>query len=245
MKSTQKNAKIYSRTRINLPAIFIYSPNNSDNNKIKGILKVLTIAVISIITAALIMRGINPIIEQLCVDEAKNIATRISNEEATEVMKKYTYEDLVTITKDNNGNITLIQANTATINSITSDIPIRIIDKLKNNSNSNIYIHLGSIFGFKIFSGVGPKITAKIANTGNTETTLKSEFTAQGINQTLHCVYLEISLDVNILTPYKVINSRIVNQVLIAESIIVGNVPSSYYNLNTSNSNDAIRAIDK
>ena len=51
-------------------------------------------------------------------------------------------------------------------------------------------------------------------------------------------------MDVNILTPYHIVNSRITNQVLIAESIIVGNVPSAYYNLNSTNPSDTISVIN-
>ena len=41
------------------------------------------------------------------------------------------------------------------------------------------------------------------------ETDLKSEFTAQGINQTLHRVYLEVKCRVNILTPFQDIEKEI------------------------------------
>ena len=58
------------------------------------------------------------------------------------------------------------------------------------------------------------------------ETDLKSEFTAQGINQTLHRVYLEVKCRVNILTPFQDIEKEITNQVLLVENVIVGRIPS-------------------
>ena len=67
---------------------------------------------------------------------------------------------------------------------------------------------------------------------GNVDTKLKSEFISQGINQTLHRIYLELNCEVTILTPYDTIKQKIDNQVLIAESVIVGDVPYSYYNMN-------------
>jgi len=238
MKFEEKYTKIYSRPRIN------FNSPLQTKKEYMPLKKVMCILIIAIITATIIIRSINPIVDTLCLDEAKNIATKISNEEATEIMEKYKYEDLITITKDSDNNIVMIQANVNVINAIISDIPIHILDKLKENENSNIQIRMGSMFGIKILSGYGPKINAKIANTGNVETNLKSDFISQGINQTLHRIYLELNMDVNILTPYNVVNSRITNQILIAESIIVGNVPSAYYNLNTSDSGDALRLID-
>ena len=85
-----------------------------------------------------------------------------------------------------------------------------------------------------MLSEVGPKINIKLSTSGNVETNLKSEFKTAGINQTLHQIYLEIKCQIIILTPYDTVSEDIVNYVLIAESIIVGEIPSSYYNLNDS-----------
>lgn len=238
MKSNKKNDKIYSRPRF----LILQSKKDSnfkDNSNNTKFISVVVIFIIATITAMYIVKSLNPIINQLCIDEAKNIGTRISNDQATKVMEKYCYEDFITVVKDNNDNVIMLRANTNTINSIASDIPIKIIDEFKKNDNTAIGIRLGSIVGLKIFSGSGPKINAKISNVGNVETNLKSEFISQGINQTLHRIYLEVSVNVSILTPYDVINTNIVNQVLIAESVIIGNVPESYYNLNGIGASDS------
>lgn len=247
MNIREKNAKIYSRPRINIERYLIGDDLSRDKKRWQkgaSFRKIFIILIIAALTATFIIKSINPIIDELCLDEAKNIATKIANEQATAVMKKYSYEDFMTVVKDEQENVVMLQANVNTINTISSDIPVKIVEAFEKDTNSNIHIYIGSILGIKIFSGAGPRITAKIANTGNVETTLKSEFTAQGINQTLHRIYLEINAEVSILTPYDTIKTNIVNQVLIAESIIIGNVPSSYYNLNTTNSGDAIRVID-
>ena len=77
------------------------------------------------------------------------------------------------------------------------------------------------------------------------ETDLKSEFTAQGINQTLHRVYLEVKCRVNILTPFQDIEKEITNQVLLVENVIVGRIPETYYNLEGLNSiSDAMEIIE-
>lgn len=243
MKDKKNMAKIYSRPRINIGK-YIVGENRNNNTKNKCLKKTIIIMIIAAITAAFVINSINPIIDELCLDEAKNIGTKIANEQATIVMDKYQYEDFITIVKDEEQNVVMLQANVNTINSIASDIPLKIIEEFEKDSNSEINIYVGSILGLKIFSGAGPKIQAKIANTGNVQTTLKSEFSEQGINQTLHRIYLEINAEVTILTPYNTIKTNIINQVLIAESIIIGNVPNSYYNLNTTDNTDAIRVVE-
>lgn len=223
-----KEDKIYSRTRFCVTG----KATKLKKNKVSIFISSVFVIVIAVFTFYIIRNAINPIIDELCIDKAKNIATKISNEEATVVMDKYCYDDLITIIRDNDGNIKILKTNTKNINQIMSDIPVSMLEKFKQSENTNISIYLGSVLGTKIFSATGPKINIRIANVGNVDTKLKSEFTSQGINQTLHRIYLELNCEVTILTPYDTIKQKIDNQVLIAESVIVGDVPYSYYNMN-------------
>lgn len=83
-----------------------------------------------------------------------------------------------------------------------------------------------------------------VLSIGNVETDLRSEFIAQGINQTLHRVYLQIKCEVKILTPFNIITQSIDNQVLLLENVIVGHVPNTYYNLDGIDKNDAVDLIE-
>lgn len=91
-------------------------------------------------------------------------------------------------------------------------------------------MHFGSFTGFKLLAGRGPGIRIRISSIGDVETDLRSEFTQQGINQTLHRVYLQVKCNVNILTPFDNIEKDITNQVLLMENVIVGKIPDNYYN---------------
>ena len=102
----------------------------------------------------------------------------------------------------------------------------------------------GSFTGFKLLAGRGPGVKITISTIGDVETDLRSEFTAQGINQTLHRVYLDVKCNVLILTPFDNIERQITNQVLLIENVIVGNIPSTYYNLEGLNHSDAIELVE-
>ncbi len=96
-----------------------------------------------------------------------------------------------------------------------------------------------------MLAGRGPGIKIRISSIGDVETDLRSEFTAQGINQTLHRVYLQVKCNVNILTPFDNIAREITNQVLLIENVIVGNIPNTYYNLEGINGNsDVLEVIE-
>lgn len=235
-----KEDKIYSRTRFCVTG----KATKFNKNKATIFISSVFVIIIAVFTFYIIRSAINPIIDELCIDQAKNIATKISNEEATVIMDKYCYDDLITIIRDNDGNIKILKTNTKNINQIMSDIPVNMLDKFKQSENANISLYLGSILGTKIFSATGPKINIRIANVGNVDTKLKSEFTSQGINQTLHRIYLELNCEVTILTPYDTIKQRIDNQVLIAESVIVGDVPYSYYNMNGNGETTIIPGLE-
>ena len=79
---------------------------------------------------------------------------------------------------------------------------------------------------------------------GSVETDLRTEFREAGINQTLHRIYLEVKCHVTILTPYDTIKETIVNQVLLVEGVIIGNIPSTYYNLEGLNGEQSLEVIN-
>lgn len=216
--------KIYSRHRIVLP-------KNLNSKKGKRMLKIIIIFIIAFTVAKLILDSILPVFDKLCEEKAMSIATIISNNKATEVMAEHSYDELFTIEKDNNGNITMIKSNVIPINEIISDVAVRIQEELEKREDDIIQIPLGSITGFKLLAGKGPNIKIKIIPSGNVKTDLRSEFVAQGINQTLHKIYLQVDCQVTIVTPYDEISKEISNQVLLIENVIIGNIPSTYLNI--------------
>ena len=236
--------RIYSRPRIRIPKIFFRAKGSFRNKRSKKIVKVLIIFTIAFLTVKIILDSVLPIFDTLCENEAKSIATIISNEQATNVMREHSYDELFTIEKDTNGNVTIIKSNVVPINEIISDVANKIQIELDNKGREDIEIALGSFTGFKLLAGRGPGIKIRISTIGNVETDLRSEFIAQGINQTLHRVYLEVKCNVSILTPFDNIESQITNQVLLIENVIVGNIPSTYYNLEGLNQSDAIELVE-
>lgn len=225
------NDKIYTRNRWRLPATPPKFRSPKAKKEKKKMLKIFAILIIAFTFAYFSLQAIKPIIEMQCKNKAKSIATKICNNEATKVMKNYTYEDLVKVSKDGDGNVKMASTNMITVNEIISAIPVNIQEEMEKSQNNTFSIRLGSFLGSNLFAGRGPRVNIKIEMVGNLDTELKSEFTSCGINQTLHNIYLEVICHVIILTPYNTMEEKIINQVLLAESIIVGEVPSSYYNL--------------
>ena len=215
--------KIYSRRRAHIN--LFYSANGNNKKKFFIVLIVL----IAILTVLLIVKSINPIFESLCKDRAISISTKILNEESTAILRNHNYQDIVSVidTEDNK----VLKTNVQEINEIASELALNVTSKLEELSREKIKIPAGAIIGNKFFSGIGPKINISIIPSGNVTTELKTEFKSQGINQTVYRIYLEVVCNERILTSYSVIETQIINQVLLVEAVIVGNVPETYYNL--------------
>lgn len=228
-------SKIYSRKRFILKSFIIKRKS----------LKIFLVVVFAMVVYNLILSYIGPVFETLCEEKARSIATVISNQESTKAMNKYQYEELYTIEKDSAGNIVIIRSNVVPINNMISDLTEAIQNRFNEMEETVIKIPIGNLFGTYYFSGVGPSIPAKVAMTGTLDTEVKSEFIAKGINQTLHRIYVNFECYVQIITPIKNFKKKITNQVIIAEHVIVGNIPDSYYNLEgMSGVDDVLNVIE-
>ena len=239
MQYQPKNSyKIYSRPRLNLRVLKKIPKTSKSRIKLKKTIPIFAMCFIALLTCFFVWEFINPIFESLCKDKAKSVATIITNEETTNIINKYNYETFFSIEKDKNGKVQMINANVLKINQVTSDIAISIQKALDENKKNDIYIPIGAITGIRYLSGMGPKINLKIVSSGNIDTDLRSELISQGVNQTMHRVYLNIKANVNVQTSIKTIQTTMENQVLIAENVIVGEIPSTYYNFEGNNNEE-------
>lgn len=239
-------SKIYSRRR------FIIKPVKQQNEARRAtfiikpkVLKIFVILIIVLIVYKTILGYIEPVFEALCEDETKIRATLISNQESTKIMNKYQYDELYTVEKNEAGDVVIIKSNVVPINNMISDLTEGIQNRFNEMENIPINVPIGNLFGMYYFSGVGPSIPAKVRISGTLDTEVKSEFIAQGINQTLHRIYVNFECYVRIITPIKNFSKKITNQVIIAENLIVGNIPETYYNLEgMSGVDDVLNVIE-
>ena len=194
-------------------------------------------------TAVYILNSLNPVFNALCKEKAKNIATEILNVESSKILQDVNYEELVTIVRDKEDKIKMLQINTIKINMLASDIAYKIQQELYKEENNTILLPMGSMTGSRYLAGIGPKIHIQIIPAGNVVTNLKSEFQSVGINQTLHRIYMEVTCNVNIITPYDAQQESMTNQILMTESVIVGEIPEAYYNLEGLNDTNVLDTI--
>ncbi|MCD7729374.1 MAG: sporulation protein YunB [Clostridia bacterium] len=135
------------------------------------------------------------------------------------------YSSLMTVTRDENGDVSDIIANASAINAIARKMAYLTQNALNELASDGVDIPVGAFTGIDAFAGLGFKINLKVIPVSTVECRFTSEFTSAGINQTLHSLYIQIVTDISIVTPSKTVNVGATDEVLVCESVIVGAIP--------------------
>lgn len=138
---------------------------------------------------------------------------------------EYTYSNFSTVVYDEYGNVSSIEALSGNINRIQSELTSDINEKLYTSGKTQAEIPLGNISGSYLLADKGPVIRVGICPVGTAEVKLVSTFDTAGINQTRHRIYAEISADMSSSFPLYSFDTNAQFQYLIAETVIMGDVP--------------------
>ena len=150
------------------------------------------------------------------------------------------YDDLISIVRDSDGNVTSITTDSLKINRIARDTAYLSQENLTKMSAEGIMVPIGALTGIEALAGFGQKINIKIIPISNVECRFVSKFRQAGINQTLHSLYLEIVSDISIILPSKSTNLASTIEVLICESVITGKIPDVYLQASMSGENGVV-----
>ncbi len=161
-----------------------------------------------------------------------------------EYSKQFKYEDVINVEKDNEGNITLLKADTLKMNRIANDVALNSQRQLRNLGSHGIKIPIGYIFQNNILASIGPKVSVKMQPIGYIETKYQSEFESAGINQTRHKIYVQVYAKLKVIAGLKNDNIEVKSEVPIAETIIIGKVPDTSINLDLKGAGTKIKTED-
>ena len=138
------------------------------------------------------------------------------------------YDRIVYFEKDLDGRITALKTNMSEVNRLKTAILNIINDEILSIDSSDIGIPIGSLFLPEFFSGRGAQIPVHILSIRNSDAGFESYFTEAGINQTLQQLTMNVSVDVSILVLGRAESFTVNSQVVVAETIIVGQVPDTF-----------------
>ena len=179
----------------------------------------------------LILRGeYRTVILALAQTQVKNTTSDLTNDAIAKQIADgiVQYDRIVYFEKDLNGRITALKTNISEVNRLKTDILNIINDEILALDTSDIGIPLGSLFLPELFSGKGPAIPVHILSIRNSDAVFKSNFSQAGINQTLHQLTMEVSVDVAVLVLAETCSFTTTSEVVVAETVIVGDVPDTF-----------------
>lgn len=197
------------------------------NKRKRFFIIVIILLVLSIYGFILIDRNVKPTLLAVSEVQARKIATQAINEAVKNKIKNdIKYKDLIYVNFDKDGKVTMMQANTVMMNSIASDVALEVQENIRNVASKQVKIPIGNALNSNLITG--PYINLTIVPQGTVTVDFTTEFIESGINQTIHKVYLVIITDVRVIVPLASDVIRIVTNIPVAETIIVGDVPESY-----------------
>ena len=147
------------------------------------------------------------------------------------------YDRIVYFEKDLNGRITALKTNISEVNRLKTDILNLINEEILALDSSQIGVPLGSLILPEFWSGKGPVIPVQILSIRNSDASFASDFSEAGINQTLQKLSMTISVDVTILVLGETNDFTVSSQIVVAETIIVGQVPDTFLQIGGSHGN--------
>lgn len=170
-------------------------------------------------------------IESVCEDFFRSVSTECSNNAVLLSLEKpVEYSDLITVEKNNDGDIVMMSANSYKMNYIGRSVAENIKKLIDIKIENGVPVPIMSFTGVRIFSGYGVKVNFKTVTVSDVKCAFKSKFEGCGINQTIHSIYVEAVCTVNLNIPLNARKIETESQILLCESVLIGKVPQTYLN---------------
>ena len=203
---------------------------------------------------------IKPLFLDIANSECRKMATLIINDAVSrQITSSLTADNLFNMSFDNKGNVTSIDLNSVIVNKVLTNITNAAILNLKlleegkidllelpdsmmvsydlNDLDKGIIYRIptGVVFGNTILSNIGPKIPVKFSLIGSVNSNINTKITNYGINNALIEVYVDLSVELEVILPIMTDEIIVTSSIPIAVKLIQGSIPEYYSNGLSSN----------
>ena len=198
---------------------------------LRGIGKILVILIVIILISLFLFRSkYQDMIRSLAETQIRNATSDLINDAIDQQIElgNVQYDRMVYFEKDLDGRITALKTNMSEVNRLKTDVLNIINDDILALDTTDIGIPMGSLFLPELLSGRGPAIPVHILSIRNSDATFTSRFNQAGINQTIHQLIMVVSVDVAVLVLGETNSFTVSSEVVVAETVIVGDVPDTF-----------------
>lgn len=181
---------------------------------------------------------LRPVVRDIAAVQARILSTRAINDAVSEVLsaENVQYEQLASLTQDADGNIQAAQANMAEMNRLKAEVTSAIQNQFGENGITDYSIPAGTLTGSPLLLGRGPGIPLRLQLMGSITSEMESEFVSAGVNQTCHRIMLNLHTQIYAVIPGCDTTTEIDSNFIIAETVIVGEVPETFLQMGSGTS---------
>lgn len=190
----------------------------------KFVFTLLVLSIVVLYTYFYMEKNIKPTILAMSEIKARLLATQAINDAVVKKTIGTSFERLMNIRMDNNGKVSMVQANTMEMNKLAAETTKLIQQEIEHISKANLQIPIANILGSQMFANAGPSITVEIQPAGTVNVDFYTDFQAAGINQTRLKIYLVAKTDVQIIAPLASNKVDVITHIPVSETIIVNDV---------------------
>ena len=203
----------------------------------------------------LIDRGIRPVLMEIAEQKTVEYATRTINA-AIKSTEETSFDNLVDIQFDQNGNVATLGWDTDTANRVLRqateraeyflfgmnegeyfdlDDPdlesIEFGDELSDipaQDPTIVEIPIGQATGNTVLANLGPRIPVHFEIIGSIETDIVHEVKEFGVNAALIEIYIPVAVNMQIVIPFSTSTAEVSTRVFVDSRVIMGDVPEFY-----------------
>lgn len=192
----------------------------------------ILLAILAVVGFFFFRRQYHNAIRTLAESQVRNVTSDLINDAVSRQIASgnIQYDRIVYFEKDLNGRIMALKTNMTEVNRLKTEVLDRINEDLLAQEVSNLGIPIGSLLLPEFLSGKGPELPVRILSIRNSNAEFTSAFTEAGINQTLQRLIMKVDVDVAVLVLGEADSFTVSSQVVVAETIIVGQVPDTFLN---------------
>lgn len=197
------------------------------------ILKRIVYSVLAVVLTAVIFfeLTVRDRIELVIIAQIKTLAHTAINDAVNDYIKdnESICNNLVSITTDDSYQIKSISENSYNVNVFKTDLSTLAQSYIeKKMANDGLDVKLGNFIGLTILSDDGPFVHFNIESTPTISCEIISTFESAGVNQTIHHIKLVVYVDIYVGNPFRIESIAFDDKFEIAQTIIVGSIPSAY-----------------
>ena len=191
-----------------------------------GLLLILAVFLLFLAASGIFLRDIS---SKIAVSDASDVVSAQVNAVIAELMRSGEYEEdrFVSFEKNTQGEVTAISSNMARINALSAEILDRVVGATENRTLT-VQIPMGNLTGVSLLMGRGPAVPVRIIMLTSSRVGFHNSILTAGINQTKHQITLDVTVDIDVLIPWGTESTQVRSEVLIADTIVVGQVPDTY-----------------